>query len=377
MKNKKQLKIGFVNEGIGYNFMGWRHPDMTANASENIDYYVKQAKLAEKGKFDVLVLFDVSHVGPGNIPHYLSMFEGVSMMSALSMVTTHIGLSATIATSYADPFTVARQIASLDKISNGRAALNAITSNAGGMANYSRTHLSQADLYPMQKEFIEIVKGLWDSYEDDAFIRDKARGVFFDPQKMHKLNYRGKYFSVDGPLNISPSIQGSPVIFSAGTSSDLMNNAAMHVDGLLTGGNDLESAKNFSKEIKRRVALEGRSPEDFLIMATQTPLVGRTEKEAEEKFQELQSLMPLYRLPKPLFFGSAEKVADQIQEWYEAGAMDMLLVRQEYPSGLKDFVELVVPILQDRGIFRTEYESNTLRGNLGLPYPENRYAKRY
>lgn len=374
MKSKKQLKIGFVNEGIGYNFMGWRHPDMPANASENIDYYVKQAKLAEKGKFDVLVLFDVSHVGPGNIPHYLSMFEGVSMMSALSMVTTHIGLSATIATSYADPFTVARQIASLDKISNGRAALNAITSNAGGMANYSRTHLSQADLYPMQKEFIEIVKGLWDSYEDDAFIRDKARGVFFDPQKMHTLNYRGKYFSVDGPLNISPSIQGSPVMFSAGTSSDLMNNAAKHVDGLLTGGNDLESAKNFSKEIKRRVALEGRSPEDFLIMATQTPLVGRTEKEAEEKFQELQSLMPLYRLPKPLFFGSAEKVADQIQEWYEAGAMDMLLVRQEYPSGLEDFVDLVVPILQDRGIFRTEYESNTLRGNLGLPYPENRYS---
>jgi FMN-dependent oxidoreductase (nitrilotriacetate monooxygenase family) len=377
MMNKKQLKIGSVTEGIGYNYMGWRHPDMPANASENIDYYVKQAKLAEKGKFDALVLFDVSHVGPGNIPHYLSMFEGVSIMSALSMVTTHIGLSATIATSYADPFTVARQIASLDKISNGRAAWNAITSNPGGLANYSRTHLSKADLYPMQKEFIEIVEGLWDSYEDNAFIRDKARGIFFDPQKMHPLNYRGKYFSVDGPLNISPSIQGRPVIFQAGTSSDLMNIAAKHADGSLTLGDDLESAKIFSKEIKRRVVLEGRLPEDYLIMPMQTPLVGRTEKEAEEKFQELQSLMPLYRIPKPLFFGSAEKVADQIQEWYEAGAMDMLLVRQEYPSGLEDFIDLVVPILQDRGIFRTEYESNTLRGNLELPYPENRYAKMY
>lgn len=374
MTEKKQLKIGGIIDGVGFNYMGWRHPDMPANASENIDYYVQKAKRLEEGKFEMIFLADVSHIGPRMIPHYLSMFEGVSILSALSMVTHSIGLTATIATSYADPFTVARQMASLDKISNGRAGWNAVTSNPGGLANYSRTHLSKADLYPMQNEFLEVVKGLWDSYEEDAFIRDKKSGVFHDPQKMHALNYRGNYFSVDGPLNISPSRQGRPVIFQAGTSSDLMNIASKHADGIFTGFEELEDAKAFSKELKRRVRLEGRSPDDFLIMPGHNPIVGRTEKEAEEKFQELQSLMPIYQIPKPNFFGSAEKVADQVQRWYEAGAMDVLLIRQEHPSGFDDFIELVVPILQDKGIFHKEYESNTLRDNLGLPYPTNRYS---
>lgn len=374
MKEKKQLKIGANIDGVGWNYMGWRHPDMPANASESIDYYVQKAKRFEEGKFDAIFLVDVSHIGPGMIPHYLSMFEGVSILSALSMVTRSIGLIATIATSYADPFTVARQMASLDKISNGRAGWNAITSNPGGLANYSRTHLSKADLYPMKKEFLEIVEGLWDSYEDDAFIRDKESGIFLNPRRMHPLNYRGNYFSVDGPLNISRSRQGRPVIFEAGTSSDFMNMAAKHAEGAFIPADNLEDAKAFSQELKRRVEAEGRSFDDFLITIAHNPIVGKTEKEAEEKFQELQALMPIYRIPKPKLFGSAEKVADQIEQWYEAGALDMLLIRQEHPSGFDDFIDLVVPILQDKGIFRTEYESNTLRGNLGLPYPENRYS---
>lgn len=374
MKEKKQLKIAGTIDGVGWNHMGWRHPDMPANASESIDYYVQKAKRLEEGKFDTIFLTDVSHIGPGMIPHYLSMFEGVSILSALSMVTHSIGLTATIATSYADPFTVSRQMASLDKISNGRAGWNAVTSNPGGLANYSRTHLSKADLYPMKKEFLEIVEGLWDSYEDDAFIRDKKSGVFLDPQKMHALNYRGNYFSVDGPLNISRSRQGRPVIFQAGTSSDFMNIASKHADGVFLPADNLEDAKAFSQELKKRVELEGRSFDDFLLTISHNPIVGRTEREAEEKFQELQELMPIYRIPKPKIFGSAEKVADQIQHWYEAGAMDLLLLRQEHPSGFDDFIDLVVPILQERGIFRKEYESNTLRGNLGLPYPENGYS---
>ncbi|TWT14295.1 NtaA/DmoA family FMN-dependent monooxygenase [Planomicrobium sp. CPCC 101079] len=374
MDNRKKLKLGAIIEGVGYNYMGWRHPDMPADASENIDYYVKQAKIAEKAKFDTLFLIDVSHVGPGNIPHYLSMFEGVSIMSALSMVTKNIGLSATIAASYGDPFSAARQILSLDKISKGRASLNAITSNPGGMVNYSRGHLTKADQYPMQKEFMEILLGLWDSYEDDAFIRDKANGIYLNPQKMHPINYRGNYFSVDGPLNLSRSVQGRPVLFTAGMSDNFMNNAAKYTDGVFTFAQSVNNLKEIVTKIKKKVALEGRSPEDFIVAVSQQVLVGRTEKEAEEKFREMESLIPQYRIPKPLFFGSAEKVANQIQEWYEAGSMDMLLVQQEHPTALKDFADLVVPILQDRGIFRTEYESNTLRGNLGLPYPQNRYS---
>jgi alkanesulfonate monooxygenase SsuD/methylene tetrahydromethanopterin reductase-like flavin-dependent oxidoreductase (luciferase family) len=229
----------------------------------------------------------------------------------------------------------------------------------------------------MNEEFLEIVEGLWDSYEDDAFIRDKESGIFLDTRKMHPLNYRGKFFSVDGPLNISRSIQGRPVIFQAGTSSEYMNIASKHADGSLVLGDDFEYARRFSKELKRRVALEGRSPNDFLIMPSHNPIVGRTEKEAEDKFNELQSLAPnWYGMPKPSLFGSAEQVADIIQKEYEAGAMDLLLVRQDHPSGIDDFIDLVIPILQDKGIFRKEYEANTFRGNLGLPYPENRYSKR-
>ena len=375
MGNKKQLKIGAIVDGVGWSYTAWRHSDMPANASESVDFYVEKAKRAEEGKLDMVFLADVSHIGPGMIPHYLSMFEGVTILSALSMATSHIGLAATIATSYADPFTVARQMASLDKISKGRAAWNAITSNPGGLANYSRKHLSKADLYPLKEEFLEIVEGLWDSYEDDAFIRDKESGIFLNPGKMHPLNYRGKYFSVDGPLNISRSPQGRPVIFQAGTSPEFMDIASKHAEGVLVNGDDFNYVKQFSEELRRRVALAGRAPEDLLIMPTQQIIVGRTESEANEKFQELQGLSPPgYRIPKPQFFGSAETVADMIEHWYQAGAMDLLLIRQEHPSGIDDFIDLVVPVLQEKGIFRKEYESETLRENLGLPFPENRYV---
>ncbi|MCI2255566.1 LLM class flavin-dependent oxidoreductase [Domibacillus sp. PGB-M46] len=179
---------------------------------------------------------------------------------------------------------------------------------------------------------------------------------------------------MDGPLNISRSKQGRPVIFQAGTSSDFKNIASKHADGVFLPAGNLEDIKAFSQELKRREGLEGRSFDDFLLTISHNPIVGRTEREAEGKFQELQALMPIYRIPKPKFFGLAEKAADEIQHWYEAGAMDLLLIRQEYPLGFNDFIDLVVPILQEKGIFGKEYELNTLRGNLGLPYPENRYS---
>lgn len=372
--SERQLKLGGIIDGVGWNYTGWRHPGMPANASENIHYYVDKATQLEKGKFDLIFLADVSHIGPGMIPHYLSMFEGITILSALSMVTQSIGLTATIATSYADPFTVARQLASLDKISNGRAGWNAITSNPGGLANYSRSHLSKSDLYPMKKEFLEIVEGLWESYEDDAFIRDKETGIFYDPKKMHPLHYTGKYFSVDGPLNVSRSRQGRPVIFQAGTSLDFMNIAAKHAEGIMAPGDSFEYLRGYTAELKRRVKNQGRSPDDLLIMPAQNPIVGRTEKEALEKVREIEAYMPIgHKIPRPQFIGSAENVAEQIEHWYREGMMDIMLIRQEYPAGFEDFIKLVVPILQDRGIVRREYDQQpTLRDNLELPYPENR-----
>lgn len=374
--DKRKLKLGGIIDGVGWSYTGWCHPDMPADASENINYYVEKAKQLERAKFDTIFLADVSHIGPGMIPHYLSMFEGVSILSALSMVTDSIGLAATIATSYADPFTVARQIASLDKISNGRAGWNAVTSNPGGLANYSRTHLNKSDLYPMKREFLEIVEGLWDSYEDDAFIRDKVTGKFYDESKMHALNYRGKYFSVDGPLNVSRSRQRRPVISQAGTSSDFMDIAAKHAEVIMAPGDDIDYLKRYTAELKRRVKDQGRSPDDLLMMPSHSPIIGRTETEALEKLKEIESLMPLgYRLPRPQLMGSAENVAEQIEQWYREGVMDILLIRQDYPTGFEDFIQMVVPILQEKGIFRTEYEDYTLRGNLELPYPENMYLK--
>lgn len=369
MKSKKKLKLAANIDGPGWNFVAWQHPDMPADASENIDFYIQQAQLAESAKFDTLFLVDVSHVGPGNIPHYLSMFEGVSIMSALSMHTKNIGLSATFSTSYADPYTVARQILSLDKISKGRASLNAITSNPGGMVNFSRGHLGKSDQYPMNKEFMEIVLGLWDTYEDDAFIRDKERGIFLNPTKMHKVNYHGEYFSVEGPLNLSRSIQGRPVLYTAGMSAKFIDHATSYTDGAFTHGNTLEDTVAIANEFRLQLVKKGRRPEDFIVAVSQNPIVGRTEQEAREKYMELLRLFPQNSLQRPLFFGSAEMVADQVQQWYERGALDMLIVRQDHPGGLRDFIDLVVPILQERGIFRTEYEADTLRGNLELPKP--------
>lgn len=372
MSKRKKLKMGAVLDGLGWNFMAWQHPDMPADASENIDFYIQQAELAEASKFDTLFLVDVSHVGPGNIPHYLSMFEGVSIMSALSMKTSHIGLSATIASSYGDPYSAARQILSLDKISKGRASLNAITSNPGGMVNFSRGHLTKADQYPMNKEFMEILIGLWDTYEEDAFIRDKERGVFFDHHKMHTINYRGKYFSVDGPLNISRSVQGRPVLYTAGNSENFIEHAASYTDGAFMAGQSLDAQLYTADLLKEKLIEKGRRPQDFIMAIAQNPIVGKTEEEAIEKYIELLALHPRNSLPKPPFFGSAETVADQVQLWYESGAMDMLLIRQDHPHGLRDFTELVIPILQERGIFRTEYEADTLRGNLEIPKPSFR-----
>jgi FMN-dependent oxidoreductase (nitrilotriacetate monooxygenase family) len=368
-KTGKKLKLGAVLDGLGWNHMAWQHPDMPADASENLDFYIKQAQLVESAIFDTLFLVDVSHVGPGNIPHYLSMFEGISIMSALSVMTKKIGLSATVSSSYGDPYSTARQILSLDKISRGRASLNAITSNPGGMVNFSRGHLGKSDQYPMNKEFIEIVLGLWDTYEDDAFIRDKETGIFLNHNKMHNIHYRGDYFSVEGPLNISRSVQGRPVLYTAGTSENFMEIATRYTDGVFTYGYDWEDTMALANKIRQKLVAKQRRPEDFIISISQNPIVGETDKDALDKYRELMSLRPQNSLPRPQFFGSAEKVADQIQKWYESGAMDMLLIRQDHPHGLRDFIDLVVPILQDREIFRTEYEADTLRGHLEIPNP--------
>jgi len=433
---RKKLKFGALIHGVGGNVSAWRHPEVPTDASVNFDFYKSQARKAEEGKFDLVFIADGLYINEKSIPHFLNRFEPLTILSALAAVTSKIGVVGTLSTSYSEPFTVARQFGSLDHISGGRAGWNVVTSPLEGSAlNYGRAnHPTHDERYEIAEEFLKVTRGLWDSWEDDAFVRDKESGVFFDPSKLHTLNHKGKHFSVQGPLNIARSKQGHPVIFQAGSSESGRNLAAKEADAVFTGPETLEEAKAFFRDVKRRAALEGRSPDDIVILPGIGPIIGRTEEEAERKYQEIASLVSIenalnylgrffehfdfsrYPLDEPFpdigdlgsnsfrsgtdkikkqakekgltlrqvalqsatprgeFFGTPEQIADRIQLWHEESAADGFIIHSNVPSGLGDFVELVVPILQERGIYRTEYEADTLRGNLGLPIPENRYT---
>lgn len=437
MPKRKQLKLGAIIHGVGGNVSGWRHPEAITDASVNFGFYKQQAQKAESGKFDLLFIADGLYITEKSIPHFLNRFEPITILSALAAVTKNIGLVGTLSTTYSEPFTVSRQFASLDKISDGRAGWNIVTSPLEGSAkNFSKeNHPAHPERYRIADEFLQVARGLWDSWEDDAFVRDKESGVFFDPAKMHTLNHKGEFFSVQGPLNIARSKQGQPVIFQAGASEDGRAFASRVADAIFAGHETIEEAQAYYQDIKSRAAAHGRSPDDVVILPGIGPIIGRTEEEAERKYQELANLVTIdkaldflgrffehhdfsqYPLDEPFpdlgdfgsnsfrsgtdkikrdakennwtlrqvalrvatprgeFTGTAEQVADRVQKWFEEGAADGFIIAASIPKGLDDFVDLVVPILQERGLFRKDYESDTLRGNLGVPIPANRYAK--
>ncbi|MBP1992209.1 LLM class flavin-dependent oxidoreductase [Paenibacillus eucommiae] len=437
MASDKQIKFGALLHGVGGNMSAWRHPDAVVDASVNFELYKKWVKKAEEGKLDLIFIADGLFINEKTIPHFLNRFEPIALLSALAAVSTHIGLVGTLSTSYSEPFTVARQFASIDKISGGRAGWNIVTSPLEGTAsNYSKEQHPDHDLrYRIATEYLEVTRGLWDSWEDDAFVRDRETGVFFDPDKLHTLNHKGEFFSVKGPLNISRSKQGQPVIFQAGSSEVGKNYAAKEADAVFTVHATLDESVKYYQEIKSKAASLGRAPDEVLIFPQISPIVGETEEAAERKYQEIASLVTIenallylgrffehhdfsqYPLDEPFpelgdlgknsfqsgtdtikrvakeqnltlrqvalqsatpkgpFIGTPAKVADIIQQWFEAGAADGFMITSVLPNSLEDFVDYVIPILQERGLFRTEYESDTLRGNLGLPVPANRYAK--
>ncbi|MDO3677209.1 LLM class flavin-dependent oxidoreductase [Paenibacillus ehimensis] len=436
MANARKLKLGAMIHGVGGNMAAWRHPDIQADASVSFEFYTKQARKAEEGKFDLVFIADGLFINEKSIPHFLNRFEPITILSALAAVTSKLGLVGTLSTSYSEPFTVARQFASLDHISGGRAGWNVVTSPLEGSAlNYGKKEHPSHDLrYKIAEEFLEVTRGLWDSWEDDAFVRDKASGVFFDPDKMHRLDHKGPFFSVQGPLNIARSKQGHPIVFQAGSSDSGRTLAAKTADAVFTGHESIEDAKRFYHDVKARAAASGRASDDILIFPGIGPIVGRTQEEAERKYEEIANLMTIENAlnylgrffdhfdfsqfpldepfpelgdigsnsfrsttdkikqtakeqnltlrqvalqtatPKGQFIGTPEKVADLVQQWFEEKAADGFIIHSSVPGGLDDFVELVVPILQERGIYREEYESDTLRGNLGLAKPENRYT---
>ena len=292
-----KMRLGAFFNPTGHHVASWRHPRADADAGVNIDHYVDLARTAERGKFDMLFLADSLGVREASMEalsrsaQYIANFEPLTLLAALALVTRNIGLVATASTSYNEPFHVARKFGSLDHISRGRAGWNLVTSTQQMEAkNFGReTHYGHSERYQRAREFAEVVLGLWDSWEDEAFVRDKDTGLFFDPAKLHPLNHKGPHFSVRGPLNLPRPPQGYPVIVQAGGSDDMIEVAAEFAEVIFCAPLTLKSAKDFYARMKARVAQHGRNPDHVLIMPGLSVIVAPTEAEANEQFEYLQS----------------------------------------------------------------------------------------
>ncbi len=431
---KKQMHLGLFLQGAGHHVSGWRHPDAEAG-SENFDLLRRVAKEAEDAKFDMIFLADGLTSGVDAHPSMVARFEPLTLLSALAMVTDKIGLAATASTTYGEPYHTARAFASIDHLSHGRAAWNIVTTSYARTANnFSKSHPEHDERYAVAEEFVDVVRGLWDSWDDDAFPKDKENGVYADPNKVHVLNHAGKYYSVQGPLNIPRSPQGHPVLIQAGSSGPGQDLAARIADIVFTAQQSLAEAQAFYASLKERVAKAGRDPDSVAVMPGFMPVIGDSFEDAAEKLKELnrwtdiKSAMPLleerighsladYDLDGPLpdlpisdqlrsraellrdlarrenltirdlalrvaagrghhiVLGTPEQIADRMQEWFEGKAADGFNVMPPYfPGGLEDFNRQVVPILQERGLFRTEYTGSTLRDHLNIARPEIKHT---
>lgn len=415
----------------------WLNPEIPGDASVDIRWYIARAQQAEAAKFDLLFIVDSQFITPDSPHHYLNRLEPLTLLSAVAVHTSHIGLVGTLTTSYNDPYNVARRLASLDLISGGRAGWNVVATGDGGTAgNYGRDeHYDYETRYARALEHVRVTQGLWDSYEDDAFPRDKDKGIFLDRSRQHALHHVGEHFSVVGPLNIARSPQGQPVIFQAGDSNEGRDLGASIGEGIFTLNKSIEEGRAFAQDIRSRAVAKGRDPRNILIMPGIAPIIADTDEEAAEMerarldgkdfdralaelgrpfgwhdfsgydldapFPELGSLGDLsfrtqaesikklarenrltlrqvvdHQLAgrRSPFSGSPLTVANEIQRWFEAGAFDGINLTVNAPSDFAQFTERVLPILRERGVVRAEYEATTLRGNLGLPVPENRHA---
>lgn len=436
MSGKKQIQFGLMLHGPGGHMNAWKDESVPADASVNIDYYQAMTKQAEEAGFRFVFVADGLYINEKSIPHFLNRFEPLTILSALASVTKYIGLVGTVSTSYSEPFTIARQFASLDKLSKGRAGWNVVTSPLEGSAeNHTiRSHPSHALRYEIAEEYLEVVNGLWSSWEEDAFVRNRTTGSFFDKDKLHTLNHKGKHFSVKGPLNIERSNQGQPVIFQAGASEAGKNLAAKGADAVFTNSDSIEKAKAFYSDVKGRAAKLGRDKSDIKIFPGIHPVVGKTVEEAEEKYNAIKNLVSIdealnylgrffdhydfsqfpldepfpdigdvgsnsfksttdaikksakennltlrevalqVTTPKSAFFGTYEQVANQLIEWVEEEAADGFIFGSPIlASGLNEWVKHVIPLLEEQGYYEKTYTADTLRGNLGLAYKENAY----
>lgn len=298
--SQRQLSLNAFLMATGHHIAAWRHPDVPTGAEVDFKEYLKVARLAEAAQFDAVFVADgvAVNFGSGSLEAAArnaraSFLEPFTLLSALAAVTERIGLIGTVSTSFNEPYHLARKFASLDWISKGRVGWNQVTSNTLAEAqNFNRDeHLEHALRYERAGEFLDVVKGLWDSWEDDAFVHDKASGQFFAPAKLHPLNHRGKHFQVKGPLNVARSPQGYPVLVQAGSSEAGKEIAARTAEAIFTAHQSLESAQAFYADVKSRLAKYGRRPEELKILPGILAIVGQTQEQAQAKYQQLQELI--------------------------------------------------------------------------------------
>ncbi|ODN71761.1 LLM class flavin-dependent oxidoreductase [Methylobrevis pamukkalensis] len=430
MASTKMMHLGAFALASGHHVAGWRLPGAQAG-SENLELLKHIAMTAERGKFDLFFLADALNTSPTMHPSMVVRLEPLTLLSVLSTVTSRIGLAATASTTYSEPYNLARLFASLDHLSGGRAAWNIVAGAfPAAAANFSlKEHPEHSERYRIAAEFVEVAKGLWNSWEDDAVVMDKDSGVYVDAAKMHVLDHHGAHFNVKGPLNISRPPQGYPVFIQAGASDTGRDLAASVAEIVFAVLQDLDTAKAFADDLRGRVRKFGRNVDHLKIMPGVCPIVGESEKDARAKLAELGARAdaatslrvlsermghdlsafdldaPMPQLPPSgmmqghavtlaalaardgltlrelrdftsaamghrLLLGTPEQIADGLEEWFVAGAADGFNVMPPwFPGALDDFVDHVVPVLQKRGLFRTEYEGTTLRDHLGLPRP--------
>ncbi len=439
MAASRRLRLNAFMRPATIHTGAWRYPGAFPDANFNFAHLKRFAQTLERGKFDAFFMAD--HLAVLNMPldalmrsHTVTSFEPFTLLAALAGATEHLGLVATGSTTFDAPYHVARRFASLDHISGGRAGWNIVTtSNPDAARNFGLTdHMEHGERYARAREFYDVVTGLWDSWADDAFIRDVDAGIYFDPDKLHVLDHKGKYLSVRGPLNIARPIQGWPVIVQAGASDAGRQLAAETAEMVFTAQNNLAAGREFYADVKGRAEKAGRARDHLKIMPACLVVVGDSVEEARAKRARLDGLVhyanaiaslsialghdaskfdpdgPLPDIPESnasksgrqraidlaqrekltvrqlaqrlggysglALVGSPTSIADEMEEWLATEGSDGFTIMFPYlPGGLDDFVARVVPELQRRGLFRRDYEGKTLRENLGLPRPKNRF----
>ncbi|MEV7009802.1 LLM class flavin-dependent oxidoreductase [Streptosporangium sp. NPDC051022] len=434
---ERTLHLNAFLMGVGHHEAAWRHPRTDPALITDVRHYQELARIAERGRLDSVFLADGLALW-GDVGHNaIGGLEPLTLLAALAAVTEHVGLIATVSTTYNEPFHVARKFASLDHISGGRAGWNIVTSAGEAEAhNFGLERPAHGDRYARAAEFLEVATKLWDSWEDGAILNDREAGRYADTARIHALDHVGPHFRVRGPLNTSRPPQGHPLLVQAGSSEDGKEFAARFAEAVFTAQQTLQEGRAFYTDLKSRLGRYGRRPEELLVLPGISPIIGSTEREALELERELEELTvpeygvrqlsnilgvdlsghpldaPLPEVPQPVdghqsrftlvtdlarrerltlrqligrlaggrghrvVAGTPERIADQIQEWFTGGAADGFNIMPPLlPGGLTDFVDHVVPELQARGLFRTEYEGRTLRQNYGLARPASRFEQ--